>query len=244
MKNKQVALITGVGKQTGIGFETARQLAEMGYQAIITARKQETSEQLADILIKEQLDIVPMALDVTDEKMVQAVAAEVNNRFGKLDVLINNATLFPDQYNTETVDLDDIRKVFESNFIGAWGTVKHFTPLLRKSEHPRIVNISSGSGAFGGEGYSLVNPWRDVISAYSISKAALNAFTLKAAADLKKDNILVNAVTPGLTATHDILADFGGRSVSDGAKSIVFVATLPKGGPTGKFFKDGEIISW
>lgn len=244
MKNKQLALITGVGKQTGIGFEVARQLANQGYQVIITARKQETAEQLAGLLIKEQLDIVPMALDVTDEVMIQTVAAEVNNRFGKLDVLINNATLFPDQYDTETVDLDDIRNVFESNFIGVWGTVKHFIPLLKKSEHPRIVNVSSGSGSFGGEGYSLVNPWRDVISAYSISKATLNAFTLKAAADLKKDNILVNAATPGLTATHDIFAGFGGRSVSDGAKSIVFAATLPKGGPTGQFFKDGEIISW
>ena len=244
METKQLALITGVGKETGIGFEAARQLANMGYQVIITSRKQETADQLADILIKDGLDALAMALDVTDEVMVKALAEQIDERFGKLDVLINNATLFPDKYDTVSVDLADIKSVFDSNFIGAWSTIKYFTPLLKKSEHARVVNVSSGSGSFEGEQYSLLNPWRGVISAYSISKLALNGLTLKAALDLKDDHILVNAATPGLTATYDILADFGGRPVSEGAKSIVFAATLPKGGPTGKFFKDGEIIGW
>lgn len=244
METKQLVFITGVGKETGIGFETARQLGELGYRVIISSRKQEVAEQLAATLQKEGIDVIGMGLDVTNEATVKAVADHINRQYGKLDVLINNATLFPDQYNTVDVDLKDIRNVFESNFIGSWCTVKYFTPLLKKSEHPRIVNVSSGSGSFAGEGYSLVNPWRDVISAYSISKAALNAFTLKAAADLKADGILVNAATPGLTATHDTLAEYGGRPVSDGAKSIVFAATLPKNGPTGNFFKDGEVIEW
>jgi NAD(P)-dependent dehydrogenase (short-subunit alcohol dehydrogenase family) len=244
MNTKQLVLITGVGKQTGIGFETARQLANLGYQIIITSRKQEAADQLAGILIEEGLNIVPMALDVTDEIMVKAVAEQVDLRFGKLDVLINNATLFPDKFDTVSVDLADIKSVLDSNFIGAWSTIKYFTPLLKKSEHARIVNVSSGSGSFDGEEYSLLNPWRGVISAYSISKLALNGLTLKAANDLKNDNILVNAATPGITATYEVLANFGGRPVSEGAKSIVFAATLPKGGPTGKFFKDGEIIGW
>jgi NAD(P)-dependent dehydrogenase (short-subunit alcohol dehydrogenase family) len=244
MKNKQLALITGVGKQTGIGFETARQLANLGYQLIITARKQEVADQLAAILTGEGLDIVPMALDVTDEAMVKAIAAQVDLRFGKLDVLINNATLFPDKFDMVNAELADIKNVFDSNFIGAWSTIKYFTPLLKKSKNARIVNVSSGSGSYNGEEFSLLNPWRGVISAYSISKLALNGLTLKAALDLKNDNILVNAATPGVTATYDVLASFGGRPVSEGAKSIVFAATLPKGGPTGKFFKDGEIISW
>jgi NAD(P)-dependent dehydrogenase (short-subunit alcohol dehydrogenase family) len=244
MKTKQLALITGVGKQTGIGFETARQLANLGYQVIITARKQETADQLAGILIGEGLDIVPVALDVTDEDLVKAVAAQIDLRFGKLDVLINNATSFPDKFEAVSVDLADIKNVLDSNFIGAWSTIKYFTPLLKKSEHARIVNVSSGSGSYGGEPYSLVNPWGGVISAYSISKLALNGLTLKAALDLKQDHILVNAATPGVTATYDALADIGGRPVSEGAKSIVFAATLPKEGPTGKFFKDGKEISW
>jgi len=244
MKNKQLVLITGVGKQTGIGFETARQLANLGYQVIITARKQETADELAGILMEEGLDIVPMALDVTNESMVKALAEQIDLRFGKLDVLINNATLFPDKFDTVGVELADIKNVFDSNFIGAWSAIKYFTPLLKKSEHARIVNVSSGSGSFAGEQYNLLNPWRGVISAYSISKLALNGLTLKAALDLKDDQIMVNAATPGITATYDVLASFGGRPVSDGAKSIVFAATLPKGGPTGKFFKDGEIIGW
>lgn len=244
MKTKQIALITGVGKETGIGFETARQLANLGYRVIITSRKQETADQLAGLLTGEGLDIVPMALDVTDENIVKAVAAEVDERFEKLDVLINNATTFPDQFEITNADLADIKKVFDSNFLGAWSTIKYFTPLLKKSEHARIVNVSSGSGSYGGEQYSLLNPWRGIISAYSISKLALNGLTLKAAVDLKADNILVNSATPGLTATYDALAAFGGRPVSEGAKSIVFAATLPKGGPTGKFFKDGKEIGW
>jgi NAD(P)-dependent dehydrogenase (short-subunit alcohol dehydrogenase family) len=244
MSTKQLALITGVGKQTGIGFEVARQLANMGYQVIITARQKETALQLAGILTAEGLDIVPMALNVTDEIMVKAVAQEVDLKFGKLDVLINNATLFPDKFDIVTVDIADIKKVFDSNFFSVWSTIKYFTPLLRKSAHACIVNVSSGSGSYGAEGYSLLNPWRGIISAYSVSKLALNGLTLKAAADLKDYNILVNAVTPGITATYDILADFGGRPVSEGAKSIVLAATLPKGGPTGKFFKDGKEIGW
>jgi len=244
MKAKQIVLITGVGKQSGIGFEVARQLSALDYRVIITSRKQETADELAGILATEGLDVIPMALDVTNEPMVKAVADQVIQLHGKLDVLINNATSFPDQFDTASADLADIRNVFETNLMGSWCTIKHFTPLLRKSEHARIVNVSSGSGSFGGQGYSLVNPWRDVISAYSISKAALNAFTLKAAADLKKDGILVNVATPGLTATYEALANYGGRPVSEGARSIVLAATLAKGGPTGQFFKDGEIVPW
>lgn len=244
METKQLVFITGVGKETGIGFEVARQLGVMDYRVIISSRKQDTASQLAAVLQSEGLDVVGMGLDITDESMVKTVAEQIGREYGKLDVLINNATLFPDQYNTADADIQDIRNVFESNLIGAWSTVKYFTPLLKKSDHPRIVNVSSGSGSFGGNGYSLVNPWRDIISVYSISKAALNAFTLKAARDLKPECILVNAATPGLTATHDTFAEFGGRPVSEGANSIVFAATLPKGGPTGEFFKDGEIIPW
>lgn len=244
MKNKQLALITGIGKKTGIGFETARQLANMGYQVIVTSRKQEVANELAGILAGEGLDAVPVVLDVTDESMVKIVAEQIDLQFGKLDVLVNNATSFPDRFETASVDLADIKSVFDSNFIGAWSMIKYFTPLLKKSEHARIVNVSSASGSYSGEGYNLLNPWRDIISAYSISKLALNGLTLKAAADLKNDHILVNAATPGLTATYDVLAVIGGRPVSEGAKSIVFAATLPKGGPTGKFFKDGKITGW
>ena len=246
MEGKQLVLITGAARKTGLGIEAARQLGHMGYQVIITARELERAVQAAAILIEEGLDVVPMALDVANEAMVKAVAEQVELRFGKLDVLINNATEFPDQYHTVGVDMADVIRSFESNFFGAWRMIKYFTPLLKKSENPRIVNCSSGSGSLQGEEgeYTLVNPWRDFISVYSLTKLAMNGLTMKAAHDLKNDGILVNAPIPGMTATYDILADHGGRPVSDGAKSIVFAATLPKGGPTGKHFKDGKEISW
>src|ERR1700748_1111910 len=131
MKTKQIALITGVGKETGIGFEVARQLATLGFRVIITSRKQETADQLAELLIQENLDIVPIALDVADEEVVKAVAAAVDQRFEKLDVLINNATTFPDQFETTNADLSEIKRVFDTNFLGAWSMIKYFTPLLK-----------------------------------------------------------------------------------------------------------------
>ena len=127
MSTKQIALITGVGKETGIGFETARQLTNMGYQVIVTTRKQETADHLASILTEENRDVVPLELDVTDEAMVKAAAEQIGHRFGRLDVLINNATLFPDKFDTVNVDLADIKKVFDTNFLGAWSTIKYFT---------------------------------------------------------------------------------------------------------------------
>jgi NAD(P)-dependent dehydrogenase (short-subunit alcohol dehydrogenase family) len=243
---KQLALITGAARKTGIGLEVARQLGNMGYQVIVTARELDRAEQAAQLLIDEGLDVIPLALDVAKEDMVKAVAEAVDRRFGKLDVLINNATEFPDQYHTVDVDMAAVIQSFESNFFGAWRMIKYFTPLLKKSDNPRVVNCSSGSGSLQGEEgeYTLVNPWRDFISVYSLTKLAMNGLTMKAAHDLEKDGILVNAPIPGMTATYDILADHGGRPVSEGAKSIVFAATLPKGGPTGKHFKDGKVISW
>jgi NAD(P)-dependent dehydrogenase (short-subunit alcohol dehydrogenase family) len=244
MEKKELVLITGVGKETGIGFEVARQLGQKNYQIIISARKQETADQLAAKLQAENLDVTGIALDVTNEELVRQAAAQINEQYGKLDVLINNATLFPDQYHTVEVDLQDIRDVFETNLMGTWSMIKYFTPLLRKSGYARIVNVSSGSGSFAGEGFSLTNPWRGIVSAYSVSKAAQNALTLKAANDLKADGIMVNAATPGLTATSEVLAEHGGRPVGDGARSIVLAATLPKDGPTGQFFKDGQVVAW
>jgi NAD(P)-dependent dehydrogenase (short-subunit alcohol dehydrogenase family) len=246
MSIKQLVLITGAARKTGIGLEAARQLGHMGYQVIITAREMDRAEQAAQLLSDEGLDVVPMALDVAKEDSVRTAAEEVNRLFGKLDVLINNATEFPDQYQTVDVEMSDVIRSFESNFFGAWRMIKYFTPLLRKSDNPRIVNCSSGSGSLQGEAgeYTLVNPWRDFISVYALTKLAMNGLTMKAAHDLKKDGIIVNAPIPGMTATYDVLADHGGRPVSEGASSIVFAATLPKGGPTGKHFKDGKEISW
>ncbi|OQP46219.1 hypothetical protein A4H97_31130 [Niastella yeongjuensis] len=246
MESKQLVLITGAARKTGIGVESARQLGKLDYKIIITARELDRAQEAAQLLVDEGLDAVAMALDITDEEQVKAVAATVDQQYGKLDVLINNATQFPDQYHIVDTDMEKIISSFNTNFFGAWRMIKYFTPLLKKSDNPRVVNCSSGSGSIQGEPgeYTLVNPWRDFISVYSITKLAMNGLTMKAAHDLAKEGILVNAPIPGMTATYDILSNAGGRPVSEGAASIVYAATLPKGGPTGKHFKDGMEIGW
>jgi NAD(P)-dependent dehydrogenase (short-subunit alcohol dehydrogenase family) len=244
MEHKQLALITGVGKASGIGYEVARQLSELDYKVIITARKLETAQTLAAQLQQEGIDAVPMALDISNEENVIAAAALVNQEYGKLDVLINNATLFPDRYDTLTVDLGDVKAVFDNNFIGYWSCIKYFTPVLRKSSHPRIVNVTSAVGSYGDPNYGLHHPFGGVVNVYGISKLATNGLTLKAAIDLAPDHILVNSVDPDFTASYESFAEYGARPVKVSAKSIVHTATLPKDGPTGKFFRDGVEIPW
>lgn len=244
MEIKQLALITGVGKETGIGYEVARQLSALNYKVIVTARKLETSAQLAAALQKEGVDAVPLELDISLEESVKEAARQIDAQYGKLDVLINNATLFPDRFDTLTVDLEDVKKVFDNNFIGYWRCIKYFTPVLRKSTNPRIVNMSSATGSYGDPAYGLHHPPSGVISAYGLSKLATNGLTLKAAIDLKPDHILVNSVDPGLTASYEAFAAYGARPVNISAQSVVFAATLPKDGPTGKFFQDGVEVPW
>jgi NAD(P)-dependent dehydrogenase (short-subunit alcohol dehydrogenase family) len=244
METKQLALITGVGKETGIGYEVARQLSALNYKVIITSRKLETAQALVSQLQKEGIDAVPMALDISIEEDVIAAARQVDEQFGKLDVLINNATLFPDRYDTISVNLEDVKKIFDNNFIGYWSCIKYFTPVLRKSSHGRIVNLSSATGTYGDQKWGLHNPPAGVISAYGLSKLVTNGLTLKAAIDLEPNHILVNAADPDFTASYEAFAEHGARPVSVSAKSIVFAATLPKDGPTGKLFRDGVEIPW
>ena len=127
-----------------------------------------------------------------------------------------------------------MRHVFNVNTLGPWRVAQVFVPLLKKSEHARLVNVSSGAGAL--QGMSGGTP------AYSLSKAALNALTLMLSAELKSSGVLVNAAGPGWVATD--MGGSGGRPVEDGAASVVWVATLPDDGPTGGFFRDGEQVQW
>ena len=132
----------------------------------------------------------------------------------------------------------------EMNLIGAWRVTQAMLPLLRRSSHARIVNVSSGAGAFESPiGFGL-QKMGGVAPAYSVSKTALTALTLKLATELKDSGILVNAVCPGWTATYPGGEAQGARPVADGAASIVWAATLPDDGPSGGFFRDGQQIPW
>ncbi|MFF6883534.1 SDR family oxidoreductase [Streptomyces sp. NPDC012421] len=179
--------------------------------------------------------LLPFPLDVTDADDVTALARRVEEEFGVLDVLVNNAAI---NYDTArravSVDLDEVRRTLETNLFGAWRTTQAFLPLLRRSRHPRLVNVSSESGSL--EHMSGGTP------AYGVSKAALNALTRKLADELLGDRILVNAVCPGWIATD--MGGPGGGPVGQGAAGIVWAATLPDSGPTGGFFREGEPVAW
>jgi NAD(P)-dependent dehydrogenase (short-subunit alcohol dehydrogenase family) len=216
------ALVTGANR--GIGLEVARQLAERGFSVLAGARDPSRVPPLGG-------DVHAVRLDVTDQGTVGALRREV----GELDVLVNNAAIHYDTWQSVlTADLDVVREALETNTLGAWRTAMAFAPLLRASPHGRLVNVSSGAGALTG--------MRDRAPAYSLSKAALNALTLMLADALRRDAVLVNAVCPGWVATD--MGGPGGRSVSDGAAGIVWAVTLPDDGPTGGFFRDGRPIDW
>jgi NAD(P)-dependent dehydrogenase (short-subunit alcohol dehydrogenase family) len=234
VSSERVALVTGANR--GIGLGVTRQLAEQGFIVILGARELSKGEAAARPLSADGLKVIPKRLDVTERKSIDELSAWVEAQFGRLDALVNNAAILYDSWQrAATADLNTVREAFETNTLGAWRMCQTFIPLLRKSEHGRIVNVSSESGSLAVMGGGT--------PAYSVSKVALNALTRMLADELKPDRILVNSVCPGWVAT-----EMGGpdapRSVEEGAASVVWAVTLPAEGPTGGFFRDGEPLAW
>jgi NAD(P)-dependent dehydrogenase (short-subunit alcohol dehydrogenase family) len=230
----RIALVTGANR--GIGLETVRQLAEHGFTTILGARDLARGKKAADALRQNGLHVMPLKVDVTKQKSIDDAKKFVEDRFGKLDVLVNNAAiLYDSDQRAESVDLRTVLEAFETNTLGAWRMCQTFVPLLKKSNQARIVNVSSESGSLAVMGGGT--------PAYSISKVALNALTRMLADELRSSKILVNSVCPGWVAT-----DMGGRNaprtVEQGAKSVMWAATLPNDGPTGGFYRDGRPLAW
>jgi NAD(P)-dependent dehydrogenase (short-subunit alcohol dehydrogenase family) len=225
-----VAVVTGGNR--GIGLEVCRQLSERGLRVVLGSRDLHAGERAARSLGGE---VVACRLDVSDPDSVGEAATWVADRLGGADVVVNNAAILYDTNNRgTTVDLDVVREGLETNLFGAWRIAQAFLDLLRKSAHPRIVNVSSEGGSLASMGAGAPT--------YSVSKAALNALTRVLAAELRRDGILVNSICPGWTATD--MGGPGGRPVADGAASVVWAATLPDDGPTGGFFRDGRPLAW
>lgn len=230
----QIAIVTGANR--GIGLEICRQLAEQGYTVLLGARDLSKGEQAANSLAQSGLDVQPRQLDVANPQSITNLSEAVNAEFGQLDVLVNNAAIHYDTWQQAlTADLGVVQEALETNTFGAWRMVQAFIPLLRKSPHGRIVNVSSEGGSLASMGGGT--------PAYSVSKTALNALTRMLAAELRSERILVNSICPGWVAT-----DMGGasapRSPAEGARGIVWAATLPDDGPTGGFFRDGRSLPW
>jgi NAD(P)-dependent dehydrogenase (short-subunit alcohol dehydrogenase family) len=237
-----VALITGAG--SGIGFEVARQLARTGMQVVLTARTEEKATTAAKALADEGLPVTPMMLDVVSESSVATLAARIGDEPGRLDVLVNNAAGPVDRRETaSTADLRISLGLVYTNLFGTWRVTQALLPLLRRSPHPRIVNVSSGAGSHGDESFGLTANGGTTAS-HGISKAAINALTATLAAELADTPVIVNAVCPGLTATAPGMEAMGARPVADGAASVVWAALLADDGPRGGFFRDGTPLPW
>lgn len=237
-----VALVTGASRREGLGFEVARQLARKGFLVVLTARNAEIAETNAAAL-RDEGSARGMALDVTSDASATRLAATLEEEFGRLDVLVNNASgVFDANAPTLGANLDSVRAALETNLLGPWRMINAMVPLLLKSAHPRIVDISSEAASFAApHGMPKRGP---NLGGYAVSKAAQNAMTVKMAAALANTPILVNAVCPGWIATYPGTAEMGARPVSEGAAGVVFASTLPDNGPSGKFFRDGRELPW
>lgn len=242
MIDKKIALITGANK--GLGYETARQLGKQNIKVLIGARDETRGREAVEKLQTEGFDAEFVLLDVGAEKTHRAAAKFIEENYGKLDILINNAGIALESgEKASEVSLDIVRKTFDTNFFGVIAITQAFLPLIRKSNSGRIVNVASGLGSLA-QNSDPNWDYRDVKPlGYNSSKTALNALTIILAHELKDANIKVNSADPGYTAT-DLNGHHGTKTVEQGASVIVDLATLPNNGATGGYFDDAGVIPW
>ncbi|MCF8254899.1 MAG: SDR family oxidoreductase [Bacteroidia bacterium] len=239
----KTALVTGANKS--IGFETAKQLGQLGYFVYIGSRdKTKGSEAIGKLRSMGLTNVDCIQLDITDIDSIKSARQELELKTKKLDILINNAGIsggFP-QAATK-VSNDTLRLVFETNFFGTIQVIQEFIEMLKKSDQPRIVNVTTELSSLTNHS----NPnWKFAQykpAAYGPSKTALNAYTVMLAVELKDTNFKVNCVCPGFTAT-DFNNHQGTRTVEQAARVIVKYATLDKDGETGKFYSEEGETAW
>jgi NAD(P)-dependent dehydrogenase (short-subunit alcohol dehydrogenase family) len=243
-QDKKVALITGANR--GIGLETAKQLGEQGVTVLVGARSLSAAEDTAAKLKQSGIDAYPVQLDVANEADRKAAAKFIGEKFGKLDILINNAGVNANTGFTsvvsETKD-DELQRVFDTNLFAVVALTRELLPLIRKSDAGRIVNLSSilGSNTLHADPNSPIANFKSL--AYDASKAALNAYTIHLAWELKDTPIKVNSAHPGWVKT-EMGTDAAPMEIPDGAKTSVALALLGSDGPSGRFIHMGSELPW
>jgi NAD(P)-dependent dehydrogenase (short-subunit alcohol dehydrogenase family) len=230
----RVALVTGANR--GTGFATCRSLGRLGLRVILTARDRNRGERAAALLRREGLDVTAFLLDVSQARSVGRMTRRVETEFGRLDVLVNNAAVYLDE-SDRLVDIGErtLRRTIETNLIGAWRMCRAFVPLMQIHGYGRIVNVSSEYGSLAG--------METGGGAYRVSKAALNALTRIVADEVDRREIKVNAVCPGWVRTR-MGGDDAELDPAEATDTIVWLATLPAGGPTGGFFQERKPLPW
>jgi len=233
-KRTRVALVTGANR--GLGLETTRQLLARGLHAVLAGRDDRALDGALASLGNVDDRAMTVQMDVTDASSIRDAQRAVAERFGGVDVLVNNAAvLLFENEDVLSIPPDAYRRTFETNLFGAIEVARVFVPEMARAGYGRVVNVSSGAGQLA--------RMSDYAPAYSMSKTALNAFTRILASTYRDSGVLVNAVDPGWVRT-----DMGGpsapRSLQEGADTIVWLATLPDDGPSGGFFHDRRPIDW
>jgi len=237
-----IALVTGANK--GIGKEISRQLAAKGILVLMGARDRERGEAAVSDLRAQGLPVEFIQIDVTSDPSVGRAAAEVESRHARLDILVNNAGVAFDWYPGSQLTVEVLQKTFETNVFGVFRVTKTLLPLLKKSQHGRIVNLSSGLGSLTRSAASDGSlTLQNMLLAYCSSKAALNMMTIQLAKELKDAGIKVNSANPGFTAT-DMNQHRGPRTVEQAAATPVRLAMLPDDGPTAGVFSDAGPEAW
>jgi NAD(P)-dependent dehydrogenase (short-subunit alcohol dehydrogenase family) len=242
----KIALVTGATR--GIGFETARQLADNGVRVLLAGRNRDKAVEAALKLQSTGLDVEACALDVTQPESITATAAEVARKYGRLDILVNNAGIRIEKYGKQPSEqpLQHWRETFDTNLFGVVAVTQAFLPLLRRSAAGRIVNVSSLLGSLSThsdrDSYAYSLKFKS-IPAYSASKSALNSWTVDLAYELRDTPIKVNAVHPGYTKT-DMNSGEGVLDIPTGAKTSVSMALLDSGGSSGSYVHMGETVPW
>ncbi len=230
-KNKH-ALVTGGNK--GIGFAICQRLLKAGFEVTLAARSIDKAKAAIEKLQSSQVH--PLVLDITDDDSIDRAVAAYRQEFEQLDVLINNAGIYPDEgVNILTIDRQLLARAMNTNAFGAIRTTQAFLPLLEPAPAARVINVSSGLGAL--DGLSADSP------SYCLSKLALNGATIMLAAALKPTGIAVYAMCPGWVRT-----DMGGKSATrspeQGSDTVIWLATEAAPGLSGKFFRDRQEISY
>jgi NAD(P)-dependent dehydrogenase (short-subunit alcohol dehydrogenase family) len=231
---QRVAVVTGANR--GLGLAIGERLAEAGLHVVLTARDASGVDDSASQLVQRGLSVSAHQLDITDPASVVRCVADTAYEHGRLDVLVNNAGVAIDRQQTaSSADMERVRATLDANIMGAWRCCTAAIPEMRSNGYGRIVNVTTHMGTFAQMGTGSVS--------YRVSKAGLNALTCVLAAELKSENILVNAASPGKVATR-LSYGKADRTPEEAADDFVWLATLPDDGPTGGLYHKREHLPW